>query len=264
MATRALIGYLDTDGGVLTTTYNHYDGYPSNLGKALKNFFNSDSLAKDLANYGYVSYIDPQYGEIEANHTQSPGVAPLSDNFEDAMDEIAYEIDAIGGDYGYIWDNSKGEWITIENEGIGEMSQELEMELAHLKDKFGSKEMDGAESHYVDNDEADEDARLSRMNENFQTKWKKFLNEDNFDMPGFEGTKDQLNNLSLYQKKPSLDSVISQAFFQLQDEPNMLLNQYKKSLANDIRLNGPGQYEDFTVEDFIEDYQNYTQDKMSS
>ena len=29
MGTRALIGYLDTDGDLkLTSTYNHYDGYP--------------------------------------------------------------------------------------------------------------------------------------------------------------------------------------------------------------------------------------------
>jgi len=137
MATRALIGYLDTDGTAkLTTTYNHYDGYPSNLGKALENFFNSDTLAKDLANYGYVSYISPENGEIEANNKQAPGNVQLPDDFYEAMDKIAEEIDAHGADYGYIWDNENGEWITIENEGIGEMSEDLEMQLAHLQDKF--------------------------------------------------------------------------------------------------------------------------------
>ena len=137
MATRALIGYLDTDGDIkLTTTYNHYDGYPSNLGKALENFFDSDTLAKDIANYGYVSYIDPKTGDIEANNKQAPGVIQLPDNFNEAMDRIAEEIDSYGGDYGYIWDNENGEWITIENEGIGEMAEDLEMNLAHLKGKF--------------------------------------------------------------------------------------------------------------------------------
>ena len=34
--TRALVGYLAGDR--LTTAYNHYDGYPSHLGKALVNF----------------------------------------------------------------------------------------------------------------------------------------------------------------------------------------------------------------------------------
>src|SRR6056300_800884 len=36
--TRALIGYLSGDR--LTTTYNHYDGYPSNLGKGLEAHYN--------------------------------------------------------------------------------------------------------------------------------------------------------------------------------------------------------------------------------
>jgi hypothetical protein len=35
MATRALIGYLNPSNSI-TTTYNHYDGYPENLGVALK------------------------------------------------------------------------------------------------------------------------------------------------------------------------------------------------------------------------------------
>jgi hypothetical protein len=246
MATRALIAYLDTDGTTkLTTTYNHYDGYPENLGKALENFFDSDSLAKDLANYGYVSYIDPETGEIEANNTQFPGMVQLPDNFNEAMMEIAAEVDSHGGDYGYIWDNENGEWITVKNNGIGAMTKDLEMALAHLKDKF---------SMLPDQPE--------QTMENYQSKWKKFLNENPIDMPGFEDTTDNLNNLSIYSPKPDLGKVLSQALFKLQDEPEVLLNAYKKSLANDIRLNGKEGYADYSVEDFIEDYNNYTSDKM--
>jgi hypothetical protein len=50
--------------------------------------------------------------------------------------EIASQIDRIGGDYGYIWDNENEEWLTIKNEGIRSMTEDLEMNLAHLKDKF--------------------------------------------------------------------------------------------------------------------------------
>jgi hypothetical protein len=50
--------------------------------------------------------------------------------------EIASQIDRIGGDYGYIWDNENEEWITVKNEGIRSMAEDLEMNLAHLKDKF--------------------------------------------------------------------------------------------------------------------------------
>ena len=59
-----------------------------------------------------------------------------------------------------------------------------------------------------------------------------------------------------------MDKVMSQAMFKLQDEPKDMVDAYKASLTNDIRLNGPGQYADYTVEDFIEDYNNYIQDKM--
>jgi hypothetical protein len=80
--------------------------------------------------------------------------------------------------------------------------------------------------------------------EEFNAKLKKSLNEENGKMP--------------------LSKVISQAMFKLQDEPKQMVDAYKKSLANDIRLNGKAQYENFSVEDFIEDYENYIADKMGS
>ena len=137
MGTRALIGYLDTNGDTkLTSTYNHYDGYPSNLGKGLESFYDSDAKAEEIANAGYISYLDPETGKIEAANQQDPYVTPLPDNFNEAMMEIASKIDSMGADYGYIWDNENEEWITVKNEGIRSMTQDLEMNLAHLKDKF--------------------------------------------------------------------------------------------------------------------------------
>jgi hypothetical protein len=137
MGTRALIGYLDTDGDLkLTATYNHYDGYPSNLGKGLESFYNSDAKAEEISNAGYISYLDPETGKIDAANQQDPYVTTLPDNFNEAMMEIASQIDRIGGDYGYIWDNENEEWLTIKNEGIRSMTEDLEMNLAHLKDKF--------------------------------------------------------------------------------------------------------------------------------
>ena len=70
MATRALIGYLDTNGDLkLTSTYNHYDGYPWNLGDALETFYNNDSKAEEIANIGYISYLDPETGITDILHT---------------------------------------------------------------------------------------------------------------------------------------------------------------------------------------------------
>jgi len=157
MGTRALIGYLDTDQSPakLTATYNHYDGYPSNLGKGLENFYNSDAKAEEIANVGYISYLDPETGEIEAANQQKPYVTTLPDNFNEAMMEIASQIDRIGGDYGYIWDNENEEWLTIKNEGIRSMTEDLEMNLAHLKDKFSmlpERPDQTSEAYHIGND----------------------------------------------------------------------------------------------------------------
>ena len=137
MGTRALIGYLDTDGVTrLTSTYNHYDGYPSNLGKGLENFYDNDAKAEEIANVGYISYLDPETGKWNAQNKQKPEVDQLPDDFNEAMMEIAAIVDSFGADYGYIWDNENEEWITVKNTGIRGMAEDLEMQLAHLKDKF--------------------------------------------------------------------------------------------------------------------------------
>jgi hypothetical protein len=138
MGTRALIGYLDTTNNpvVLTATYNHYDGYPSNLGKGLETFYNNDAKAEEIANVGYISYLDPKTGEWEAKDKQKPETITLMDNFNDAMMEIAEEIDSFGGNYGYIWDNENEEWITVKNKGIRSMAEDLEIALFHLKGEF--------------------------------------------------------------------------------------------------------------------------------
>ena len=138
MGTRALIGYLDTNQkpAKLISTYNHYDGYPENLGKGLENFYNENESAKEIASVGYISYLDPETGEWDAKNQQAPAVATLADNFNEAMMTIAEKIDEMGANYGYIWDNENEEWVTVANNGIRKMTEDLEMNLAHLKGKF--------------------------------------------------------------------------------------------------------------------------------
>jgi hypothetical protein len=156
MGTRALIGYLDTDGVTrLTSTYNHYDGYPSNLGKGLEKFYDNDAKAEEIANVGYISYLDPETGKWDAANKQKPEVDQLPDDFNEAMMEIAAIVDSFGADYGYIWDNENEEWITVKNNGIRSMAEELEMNLAHLKDKFSilpDQPEQTMEAYHVSND----------------------------------------------------------------------------------------------------------------
>ena len=79
--------------------------------------------------------------------------------------------------------------------------------------------------------------------DNYEKKWKSFISED------------------YNPNSPSLQKTLSQFFQQIQDQPEDLIDLYKKSLANDIRLNGAAEYKDYTVEDFVEDYENFIGNK---
>ena len=125
MATRALIGYLEN--GVLTTTYNHYDGYPENLGKALNNFYNTSEKAKEIANEGYISYIDPETGEIEAANQDTPDKLDLNKmDPNQAVEEVAGLVDSYGADYAYFFAPNSSAWDVIKNNGIRSMVDSLE------------------------------------------------------------------------------------------------------------------------------------------
>ena len=201
MATRALIGYMEN--GVLTSTYNHYDGYPENLGKALEGFYNTPEKAKEVANKGYISYISPETGEIEAVNQDTPDKLNLNKlDPQDAVEEVAGLVDSYGADYAYFYNPNNMKWEHIKNNGIRYMMNALEGML------------------------------FSGMDSEEQIA---------------EG---------------EMEKIMAQAMFKLQDEPKNMLKAYKDSLANDIRLNGPEQYADYSVEDFIEDYENYMSDKM--
>ena len=125
--TRALVGYLSGDR--LTTTYNHYDGYPSNLGKGLENHYNNDDKAKDVAMKGYITYLNPDTGEVESTHNDSPTKIKLPEEAYERSKEIAEEIDSMGADYGYIWDEDLDKWTTIKNTGIRSMIDQIAAKL---------------------------------------------------------------------------------------------------------------------------------------
>jgi len=135
MATRALIGYFDDDR-VLTTTYNHYDGYPDHLGKMLDKHYNSDEKAKFVANEGYISYITDD-GTIEAKNKMNPEKTRLDKEWEDALYDMAGQIDSYGADYAYIWYEEDGDWVEIKNTGTRSMIDQLANQLASAATMFG-------------------------------------------------------------------------------------------------------------------------------
>lgn len=166
MATRALIGYLDPETKALTSTYNHSDGYPENLGLALNNHYDNDKEAFEIANYGYISYLDPETGEITAkNKSKSDYTSLRNMSYEDAMYEIAGVADSYGADYVYIYNPVDEEWLDVKMYGIAQTADALGVALASLKSVFGP-------------DVKDIPAGFGQVNEDYITKWKKFLNEE--------------------------------------------------------------------------------------
>ena len=185
--TRALVGYLAGDR--LTTTYNHYDGYPSHLGKALQMHYNDDDKAKEIAMKGYITGIDADTGDISATHDEKPGKLILPDDKEQRAREIAEEIDSYGAAYGYVWDDNANQWVTIKNTGIRSMIDQIlakldmvniysgetmegdldetEEEYLAKKDAAIKKAMgkDVEENMYIDDDEFEMEMVLDRVKE---------------------------------------------------------------------------------------------------
>ena len=165
MATRAIIAYLSEDKE-LTTTYNHYDGYPDGLGKALLNHYDDDSKANIVANVGYISSIDPDTGEITSNNSESPNKMDLNGDWEESLYEIVDEIKSYGVDYAYIWNEVGGDWNTVSNGSTTNMVKDLANQISSAEYMFGPV------------DENKKEEKMEEIEENYNTKWNEFITEN--------------------------------------------------------------------------------------
>ena len=214
MATRAAIIYLDPKTLTTTSTYNHYDGYPDNLGAALEAYYDDDINAKKIASEGYISYLDLETGEIEVTNPSDRNVKPeitnlTDDEFQSASDIIDL-INSYGADYAYIWSPAVDEWVTFKNSDSKTLYMQLEQMMPELLGMGTNPENDPQSGDFIN-------------------EWKKFLNEDK-----------------------EIDSAAIDNMWAV----------YVKSLVNDIKINGVGDYVNFNEYNFIEDFENYVGDKM--
>ena len=226
MATRALIGYLNDDN-TITTTYNHYDGYPENLGKALDRHYDTDETAKKIVNMGYVSFVEPVNGDIEANNQDRP----ITVGDEDLISSLQYFKEEAGNvDYAYLYIPVLGEWV----------NSKTSIKMESFVDTF----IDAMEStvEEFDEDKYESDIMNDTMDESYQSKWKNFINED---MPSIESKLMKLQNA-------------------LEREPVEYVEMYLASVERDLKRGDIAQYENMTIEDMVEDYNVYIDDKMDS
>ena len=161
MATRALIGYLDEDRN-FTCTYNHYDGYPNHLGKALNDFYNTDDKAKSIANEGYISYVDPEDGSLDQKHNEPTDTIVLDSDIEEAGLQIGEKVDEYGGEYGYVWFIDG--WMTLKNNGIRSMAEQFERDIMDFEEGYGLFRVDEEVSKAIEED--------------YKTKWDNFITEN--------------------------------------------------------------------------------------
>ena len=228
MATRALIGTIETDAAgnqVLTSTYNHYDGYPESLGVALNRHYDEPQSAKQISNQGYISFLDPETGAIDAKHKESADEFVLPDDFERAMQVVHDEADGMGADYVYLYDFDAADWLDARNSTEAMINK---FRGSGVADQFRGGI--GPDSYEDDPDNplgipvGEIKNKKDMMGENYKEKWNKFITENQ-----------------------AIDNQWT---------------AYVKSLVNDIRLNGAGAYTEYTEDDFQEDFDNYIGDKM--
>ncbi len=227
MATRATIGYLNPSNSI-TTTYNHYDGYPEGLGVALKNHYNTDEEAKEVANMGYVSYIDAETGNIEANNKSRPVTVGGGDDLVSTLQY--FKEQASEGDYAYLWVPQNEEWMYAPTA----MKMEDFVDVFALGIDFMDDEDDMANYNSIDN-----------MEEGYKTKWKKFIAENDDATVRFEKVRDN-------------------AYRMLKHENGTQVNDYVDALVRQIKLkpSDADEYIEYDRTDWKADFDDYISDEM--
>ena len=175
MATRAAIIYFDPEKLEAVSTYNHYDGYPENLGAGLENHYNDDMYAKKIASEGYISYLDPETGDVEVSNPRDKDVDPtrmrLTDDMEQTAMDLAEMINSYSADYAYIWSPAIDKWMTIKGGSTKSIYTTIDQLMPEL---FGM-------GTNPENDMMEE--------KDYMTEWKTFLSENTVDETEFNFLK---------------------------------------------------------------------------
>ena len=231
MATRAAIIYFDPEKLEAVSTYNHYDGYPENLGAGLENHYNDDMYAKKIASEGYISYLDPETGDIEVSNPRDKDVDPdimsLTDDMGQTAMDLAEMISSYGADYAYIWSPAIDKWMTIKGGSTKSMYTTIDQLMPEL---FGM-------GTNPENDMMEE--------KDYMTEWKSFISENDDAKVRFEKIRDN-------------------AYRMLKHEDGKQVNAYVDALERQIKFKPTDADEiiNYDRSDFQADFDDYVSDKM--
>ena len=230
MATRAAIIYFDPEKLEAVSTYNHYDGYPENLGAGLEAHYNDDFKANRIASEGYISYLDPETGDVEVTNPRDKDVDPTRMRLSDDMDQTAMDlaelINSYSADYAYIWSPAIDKWMTIKGGSTKSIYSTIDQLMPEL---FGMGT----------NPENDPQAG------DFMTEWQAFLNEESF-------FKDDAATIRW-------EKVRDNAYRMLKNEPGKAVNDYVDALERQIKKM-PSDLDmmiDWGADDFLNDFREF-------
>ena len=230
MATRAAIIYFDPEKLEAVSTYNHYDGYPENLGAGLEAHYNDDFKANRIASEGYISYLDPETGDVEVTNARDKDVEPqrmrLTDDMGQTAMDLAELINSYSADYAYIWSPAIDKWMTIKGGSTKSIYSTVDQLMPEL---FGM-------GTNPENDPQSGD---------FMTEWQAFLNEESF-------FKDDPTTIRW-------EKVRDNAYRMLKNEPGEAVNDYVDALERQI-TKMPSDLDmmiDWEADDFLNDFREW-------
>ena len=238
MATRAAIIYFDPEKLEAVSTYNHYDGYPENLGAGLEAHYNDDFKANRIASEGYISYLDPETGDIEVSNPRDKDVDPdrirLTDDMGQTAMDLAEMISSYGADYAYIWSPAIDKWMTIKGGSTKSMYTTIDQLMPEL---FGM-------GTNPENDMMEE--------KDYMTEWKAFLNEESF-----------------FTDDPATirwEKIRDNAYRMLKHEDGRQVNDYVDALERQFKFkpSDMDMFIEFGREDFQADFDDYIYDRMDA
>lgn len=111
MGTHAMIGIWNSDTGVVTASYVHYDGYLEGVGRTLITHYNDYIGAAFVATGGYLSSLESDYANSKRESVHNDPAVYYS-SVEEYMKE---GHDYAAAHYIYLWDGDA--WFFAERGG---------------------------------------------------------------------------------------------------------------------------------------------------
>lgn len=220
--TSAAIVYYNGDQ-VISTRVNS-DGYIEHAGKVLGIHYSSSEQAKQISSSPEIRSLDLDTGEIE---TFNDSKSPIISNVDNDSHASYYILEAAHNEnYLYLFDTNKNRWKVFRKWSYGIIRDYIK----NLNENYNKGN----------------NSNLSLLKENQE----KLKMKENIEQTPF---------INLLDGKTKF--AIKTALKRLRGQPQEHIKLWLSSIMRDIKFGGTNPYENMSVEDLIEDFENYIQEK---